>query len=98
MYCNLLEKATEKAISMCKVYPVEYNTKSTYIMLSKNVSAHKVYAFGEGVHCIFATPNPFVLTNKICLSQDLVYADFLLLYINYWVQNIVNNGRHFDHM
>ena len=24
---------------------------------------------GEGLHCSFAMPNPFVLTNKICLNQ-----------------------------
>ena len=24
---------------------------------------------GEGLRCSFATPNPFVLTNKICLNQ-----------------------------
>ena len=25
--------------------------------------------FGEGLHLSFATPNPFVLSNKICLNQ-----------------------------
>ena len=24
---------------------------------------------GEGLHCSFAMPDPFVLTNKICLNQ-----------------------------
>ena len=25
---------------------------------------------GEGLHCGFAMPNSFVLTNKICLNQN----------------------------
>ena len=25
---------------------------------------------GEGLHRSFATPDPFVLTNKICLNQE----------------------------
>ena len=27
--------------------------------------------FREGLHGSFATPNPFVLTNKICLNQEM---------------------------
>ena len=26
---------------------------------------------GEGLRCSFATPNPFVLANKICLNQGI---------------------------
>ena len=31
-----------------------------------------VKCFGEGLRRSFAMPNPFVLTNKICLNQPLV--------------------------
>ena len=30
---------------------------------------------GEGLRCSFATPDPFVLTNKICLNQGKSFRD-----------------------
>ena len=39
----------------------------------KHVHLHYLSTFGEGLCSSFATPNPFVLTNKMCLNQDLQY-------------------------
>ena len=36
-----------------------------YVFVSVNVCVY----VGEGLRRSFATPNPFVLTNKICLNQ-----------------------------
>ena len=38
-----------------------------YVFVSVNVCVY--YDVGEGLRRSFATPNPFVLTNKICLNQ-----------------------------
>ena len=38
------------------------------VLVSVNMSVYKVYV-GEGLRRSFATPNPFVLTNKIRLNQ-----------------------------
>ena len=38
-----------------------------YVFKGVNVCVY----VGEGLHRSFATPNPFVLTNKICLNQIL---------------------------
>ena len=39
--------------------------------------------FEEGLRCSFAMPNPFVLTNKICLNQRTIflYSNYTLKYI-----------------
>ena len=36
-----------------------------YVFVSANVCVY----VGEGLRRSFATPNPFALTNKICLNQ-----------------------------
>ena len=33
------------------------------------IGHHISNQMGEGLHCSFTTPNPFVLTNNICLNQ-----------------------------
>ena len=48
--------------------------------------------FGEGLHQSFATPNPFVLTNKICLNKVLmplyITATNILYYLFQFVEAV----------
>ena len=58
--CSLLIHKT------CNVFVVP-------VVLLSNWNKVKL-SWGEGLHRSFATPNPFVLTNKICLNQIVVRA------------------------
>ena len=40
---------------------------------------HMEYNIGEGLRRSFATPNPFVLTNNICLNQYNIQQAFIYI-------------------
>ena len=48
---------------------------------------------GEGLRRSFATPDPFVLTNKICLNQDIpiiLHTDSVKQHV--WIRKGVSSG------